>query len=165
VATISKVQVKPRETISGNSPKTLVLPEGANVTAKAGELAVLSSGYVAECSDNPSNIFGFFAEDAHNDDSAGTHNIAVYLADPDTIFCGNVYNGVAGSDAVLAQADVGRGYGLYRDTTNSKVYVSKDAVGSNIRVIVQELVDAVGDTAGRVLFRVIQKYYQLLTTS
>lgn len=165
MATISKIAVYPVGTISGNNPEVVSLPEAASVTAVKGEPVYLSGGYVTECGDNPANILGILAEDGHNDSSAGDHDIAVYVANADTIFCGNVYNGVADADTTLAVTDVGRGFGLHRATSASKLYVSKDATGANVRVIVRKLLDAAGDTAGRVYFQFIQKYNQLLTTS
>lgn len=162
MATITKRRIEPIRTVSGNSPRTLHLPEGASQTFKAGECVELRDGYVKICasSTNPTAILGFAAEDAHNGATNGLYNTKVWLADSDTIFVGNV------SDShTTAVTDRGRLAGL-KDETNTWG-VDKDESAANSRVIIVDLDDrdAVGDTNGRVHFVVRQDWFQLGTTS
>jgi len=165
MATIAQQSIMVDHTISGNSPQVLTFPEAASQTFKAGELVYLSSGYVTECGDDPSAILGVAADDAHNDASDGTHEVGVYIPNHDTVFRANVYHST-GASAVTAKTLVGNSYGVYRDTTNSKVYVDVEDT-SNHRVIILALsrLDSEGDKYGRVLFQFEQKYCQLQTTS
>jgi hypothetical protein len=78
------------------------------------------------------------------------------------VFEANVYGG----GAVTAITDVGRSFGLYRDTSNSKLYVDKgDTVNHRVVVVGLSKKDVVGDTYGRFLVQFEQKYLQLQITS
>jgi hypothetical protein len=149
-------------TFSGNAPNLLSFPEASSQTFKAGEPVYLSSGYVTECGDDPSAILGIAADDAHNAASSGLYEVGVYLPTPDMVFEANVYGG----GAITAITDVGRSMGLYRDTSNSKLYVDKgDTANHRVVVIGLSKKDAVGDTYGRYLVQFEQKYLQLQITS
>jgi len=165
LATIAISATRAVKTISGNNPMILVLPEAASLTAVTGEGVLLSAGNVPEIGANPLDILGILAEDGHNDSVAGTSNIAVAIANGDTIFEANLTDS-GGSGSVTAVADVGRGVALNRDTTNSilNVYFGSNA---NIRgrIISHSAKDDVGDTGGRVLFMFLGPYRQLDSTS
>jgi hypothetical protein len=166
VATIALGIVTPNCTISGNSPQTLVFPEASSQSFKRGEPVYLASGKVTEIASNtPSQILGFAAQDA-----SGTvdTDIAVWLANDDTLFEANVTD--AGSSAVSAVTDVGCHWKIYRDTSNSKLYIDKGTGDANVadcRITVLQLSgkDTVGDTYGRELFQVNALYRQLARTS
>lgn len=162
MATIAQQSMIVAFTISGNAPRVQSFPEAASQTFVAGEPVYLSSGYVTECGDDPSAILGIAADNAHNDSTAGKYSVGVYIPDSDMVFEANIYGG----GNLTAITDVGRSMGIYRDTTNSKLYVDKGDT-HNHRVVVVGLSkkDAVGDTYGRVLVQFEQKYLQLGITS
>lgn len=156
MATISLQRMKAIGTISGNSPEIRYYPEAASQSFKAGELVYLASGKVTICGADPSLILGMAMEDA-----TGTTNtdLAVAIANKDTVFEGNVYHGTPAS-AITAITDVGTDYGVVN--ADNKWYVDVSDT-SNVRILVRDLSkkDAVGDTYGRVLFQVMQDYCQL----
>jgi len=168
MATVTVGSASVTRTISGNSPQILTLPEAASQTFKKGELVYLSAGYVTEIGANPAYILGMAAEDAHNDDDAGTHNVAVYIANNDTIFEIHKTDS-SGSGAATAVTDVGREFAIYRDTTNSWVtaYISGAGAGANARLMCLDHSgkDTVGDTGGRLLVVVTGSFRQLFCTS
>jgi hypothetical protein len=127
--------------------------EAATQTFKKGELVYLASGYLTECSDNPSLIAGIAAEDGHNDSSAGTHTVTYVPIVPGDILEAN-------TTTLTTATNVGTVYDLYRDTTNSKAQVLLTT--SNPRVIIVKLSprDTVGDTYGRVYISFVSKYLQ-----
>jgi len=168
MATVTVSRARVARTISGNSPQVLTLPEGASATFKKGELVYLSAGYVTEIGDNPGYILGMADEDAHNDDDAGTHNVAVVIANNDTVFEFHKTDS-SGSGAATAVTDVGREFAIYRDTTNSwaTAYISGVGAGTNARLICLDHsnFDTVGDTGGRLLCMVMGSFRQLFCTS
>jgi hypothetical protein len=143
----------------------LVLPEAASVTAVRGELAFLNAGYVEECGNNPRDILGLFSEDGHNSTPAGTNNVSVEIANADNIFEFNKTDS-SGVRVASAATDRGKGFALYRDTTNSRVTVY-DGTNANIRVrcIAHSQKDVVGDTGGRLLCMFLGPWRQLDSTS
>lgn len=167
MATIPNFSCHPVKTISGNPPQILTLLEGASVAAKMGELARVLNGYVVECGDDPDDILGFFAEDAHNQASDGLKSVQVWVANDDTIFEGNISN--AGANVALLQAHLFGNYSLYRDTTNSQVDVDVGDTTNKLVVIVDWPKDdkrgIVGDTNARVWFMVLTAHQQLTTAS
>jgi hypothetical protein len=167
MATIGGFSCHPVKTISGNPPQMLTLPEGASVTAKMGELARVLNGYVVECGDDPDDILGFFAEDAHNTATDGLKSVQVWVANADTIFEANITN--AGSDKALLQIHLFFNCSLYRDTTNSRVYVDVGDVSNKLVVIVDMPLDIkrgkIDDTNARVWFKVLATKQQLTTAS
>lgn len=157
--------VTPVSNVSGNSFFTHEFPEAATQTFVEGEVVYISSGYVTECGDDPAIILGFAAKDGSNSTSNGSVDVPVYVADHDTLFCASVYHGTPGS-AVTAVTLVGTAYGLYRDTTNSKVYVDiSDTTNTRVRVVKLDPRDDVGDRYGRVWFRVLPAWHQFSRTS
>jgi hypothetical protein len=78
-----------------------LVPEGASVTATAGQTGYIdANGYALEGSDGFDYLTGVFAEDCHNDSSAGTHNVLMWIGNPWTEFEATSY-------AVLAQTNLG----------------------------------------------------------
>jgi len=160
MATISKRRMEVAKTIHGNSPWTATFPEAASQTFKLGAIVTLNaSGHVVECGADPTQILGIACGDAHNDSVAATSTVAVWIADDETLFVGNL-----SGTSVTALTDVGMGYGVVKDGNNW--HVDKTDV-ANRRVIVVELDsrDAVGDTNGRVLFMFFSQFRRLSYTS
>lgn len=169
MATIPYFSCHPVKTVSGNPPHMLSLPEGASVTAKMGELARVLNGYVVETGDDPDDILGFFAEDAHNTATDGLKNVLVWVANDDTIFEANISN--AGADKALLQLHLFFNCSLYRDTVaaNSRVHVDVGDVSNKLVVIVDMPLDdkrgKIGDTNARVWFMVLSARQQMTTAS
>ena len=162
MAVITRRRIEPVRTISGNSPRTLVLPLGATQTFKTGECVQLVAGYVQVCgSANPTAILGFAAEDATSG-TAGQYNIKVWLADRDTIFVGNVGSGSTQTTSVALR---GAGAGLYDVGDYWTVDTSITATTQRVQIVDLDTRDTVGDTYGRVHFTVKQPYFQLASTS
>lgn len=164
MATIPKQRIEPARTISGNSPHTLVLPLGATQTFKQGAPVYLVAGYVVAGSGS-TQILGFALEDATSG-SAGTYNISVALAEPDTVFQGNVGDGSSQTTAITLRGATA----LLYDDTGSSGYWTVDTTGvtgATNQLLIMDLhpADTVGDTNGRVLFRVLTQWYQLARTS
>lgn len=136
MATSADIAVAPVKQISGGPPLMMTLNEGGSVTAKTGEWAKRTNGLVVEGADNDPLILGFFAEDAHNATS-DTKTAKVYVATGDQIFKGNL-KGASGANRAGKQADIGQSFPLYRDTTNSKVFIDGSAK-TNMRVMVVDV--------------------------
>jgi hypothetical protein len=169
-------------TISGNSPMLLAFPEAASLTAKAGEVVYLASGYLTEAANssgvvttNP--VLGVLGDDGHNGASAGLYSAGVYIANFDTIFKGTLVNS-SGTRIATNVGYVGCVAGLYADTTNSRVYVAGTVLPSNrlgppkatneyplVQIVALDPEDDVGDVGGRVLFKFLSHAQQLMTTS
>lgn len=161
MATIPKQRIEPVKTISTKGPRLVSLPLGATQTFHAGAKVVLSAGYVVVGATGATVSLGIAAEDATSG-TAGQYTIKVYLADPDTIFVGNV----GGSGAqVTALTDRGAQANLYLDTNHWTV--DKTGTGTNARVTIIDLDprDTVGDTNGRVHFVFKAPFAQFSTTS
>jgi hypothetical protein len=157
MASIAKQAVEVVRTSHGGSPVEETYPEAATQTFKKGESVYLVSGYVTEWSDNDSNrMLGFAAEDAHNDTTAGTHNISVWLTgNSGNIFEGNVCT-TSGGNQVTAIAQVGELYPLYPNTTNSIMQVNiANTAGALDCARILKIKGVVGDTNGRVEFTII----------
>lgn len=74
--------------------------------------------------------------------------IPYYSASPHNEFWGRTRGGT------LALANVGLAYGLFRDASKNVVLVDLgNTESTSLRVIVTELVDAVGDSGGAVIFK------------
>jgi len=157
------------KTISGNPPTELFYPEAASKSFKMGELVYLVDGKVTEVGDNPSVILGMAAQDA-----SGTTDtqIAVIVANDDVLFEFNKVSdsggsGTGGTAAATAVTDVGKGFNIYRDTTNNITHAGLYPYGGNERLVCVDLSDkdSVGDVGGRVLCIVHGRYRQLFSTS
>ena len=165
MATVTVQRARVARTISGNSPQVLTLPEAASQTFKKGEFVYLSGGYVTEIGANPALILGMADEDGHNGATAGLYNVAVVIANMDTIFEIHKTNS-SGVAVVTAVTDVGKEFAIYRDTTNSWA-TAYDGGGANSRLICLDHsnFDTVGDTGGRLLVQVLGSFRQLFCTS
>lgn len=159
MATIPLQKVYAVSTVSGNPPETKNYPEAASQTFYQGEPVYLSSGYVTACGADPSTILGFAAADGSNT-TAGAVETPVWIANEDTYFCANVYHTSAPS-AITAITEVGTSYGIVEVSNKWHIDLSDT---SNTRVQVKWLDerDTVGDTYGRVWFKVLLANRQLL---
>jgi hypothetical protein len=171
MATINLMRAWVARTISGNSPQVLHLPEASSLACKAGEFVYLASGLVTEIGNSPTAILGMAMEDGHNGD-ASANQIAVWIANSDTIFCINKVSsaagtaGTGGAAAATATADVGRVFGLYRDTTNNITHASVPDNGNPCLICLDhDNRDTLGDTGGRLLVMVAGNFRQLFSTS
>jgi len=110
MATISKERIKAVKTLTDGPPAILHALEGASQAFVIGELVWRVGGYVEETTgDTPAVIYGVAAANASNDSTAETDNdleVPVFLADPNTLFEGNVLT-TAAADYVLTAADLG----------------------------------------------------------
>ena len=160
MATIPKRAIDVAQTVSGNSPQTVRLPEAASQTFKKGALVALNaSGYLAECGADPTAVCGVAAEDGHNGSAAGDYNLKLWVANDDTIFLANL-----GGSSVTALTDVARPMGVV--AASSLWHVDKtDLTNTVVKVIGLDTRDTVGDTNGRVLFQFLGKVRQLASTS
>jgi hypothetical protein len=129
---MSKVQIK-------------YYPEAASQSFKAGHLVILSSGKVTKAASDPAanTILGIAAQAA-----TGTTDspIGVYVADVTSEYIAHVE-----ASAVTAVTDIGVGYGIVLDGTYDVFRVDKSDT-TNKKVVITEILDAVGDTNGRVVF-------------
>lgn len=124
-------------------------PEGDSQSFIVGDVLSLDTtadkGHrVVKAGADPSVIVGVAAEKASG--SAGK-KIAVWVADEEGEFLAHV-----GSGQAINNDDVGDKFGIVEDTTN-KIWRVDRADTTNTRVIVTQLVDAHGDTNGRVVFK------------
>ncbi len=183
MATIALQPVRPVQSAVGQQPWLMEFPEAATQKFKAGYAVYLAATGITLCAANPAKILGFAADDAHNDATAGTHKIGVYIAHPSSVFAGNLVvsgnangNNVAPTRVAVTQALLGLSYGLNLDGTNFIATVDTSDTGSSKeRVTVIGPVEAygvsdpsegvLGDTGARVLFTVMPAYSQLYMLS
>lgn len=152
MATIPVGKVKPYRKV-----RIEHFPEGSSQTFVAGDLltysATADTGHqvIKATSDTTiANLVGFAAEAASG--TAGT-KLAVYVGDEMGEFVANVCT-VAVADDTLDNDDVGDHYGLLADVTNAAWRVDLGEVTANNKVVqIVKLLDAAGDTNGRVVFR------------
>lgn len=166
MATIALGKASWAMSLDGGPASVLTFLEGASQSFVAGEIVMLTAGYVVECGDNPVAILGIALADAHNT-TAGLYSIPVALADHRNIFRANCCSS-AGTGAATTLAMIGKGASLLRDTTNSMLQVLSTSLdGNNSRVTIMGLdkQDVLGDTAGRLLFKFKQPFSQLAMTS
>ncbi len=149
-------------------PFSITVQEGALQTFKKGWIVMIVAGYCVDCaSDTPGTIYGVANEDAHNDATAGTHQISVSLANTVNVFAGNALE-AALADHVLVQADIGVTMAIQRDTANNRVFLNASTkAGANCRVFTLRTGQNtdVGDTNGRLLFVFLPNFSQSLGTS
>ena len=122
------------------------IPEGATQSYKNGHVVVLSAGKAVKGATDPAagTVLGVAADAAAGVvDSKGL----IYAADEQAEFIGNVQD-----TGVLALANVGLSCGLVLDATNDIHRVDLSDTTS-LQVKVTELVDAVGDVNGQVVFK------------
>lgn len=125
-------------------------PEAASQTFKRGELVILQTtsdkGHQVTISgaDPTAGILGIAAADA-----SGTENtlIPVWLFTPDSEFLMHIADG-----QTLDNDDLGVGYGIVKDSTNTIWRVDRTETTAKV-VVVVKLIDAHGDVNGRVVVR------------
>lgn len=148
-----------------NSPRTY--PEAGSQTFAKGELVYLNQGALTEvASDTPGVILGVANQAAHNT-TIYTTRTSVSVGSEGILFEGNMVS-MGGADRTIANTDLGRVAGIYRDTANSKVYVNGSVTGgSSARVFVHGLAkdNQIGDVNARVLFEFLPAFIQNRTTS
>lgn len=163
MATIPKQRIEPIKTVSTKGARIATYPLGATQTFKQGAKVMLEAGYVVVAATGATIALGIAAEDATSG-TAGLYNIKVYIADPDTIFIGNV--GAASAQTTRLQ-DRGAQANLYLESSSGLWLVDKTGTGTNARVTIVDLDprDTVGDTNGRVHFVFKAPFAQLSATS
>lgn len=133
-------------------------PEDSSQSFKVGDPVILSTdsdegNYIKIAGADPTTDRGFvgFAAKA----ATGTKGtmIDVWLATGDAEFIGHV-SGAAAADDTLDNDDIGVEYGIVVDSTNTIYRVDLSETTAKV-VRILELVDAHGDTNGRVVFHVI----------
>jgi len=120
--------------------------EGAAQTFRAGALVVLSAGRIVKGASDPAanTVVGIAAEKA-----SGVQNtkIGVYIADENAEFQGRVQD-----TGALALAQVGAQFGIVLDAVNDIFRVDLSDTTNKVLTIT-ELIDAVGDINGKVVFK------------
>jgi len=163
MATVTLTRAVLAKTESGNEPLVINYPEAASQTFVKGEFVYLSSGYVMEIGDNPTAILGMALDNAHNS-TAGAYKVGVAVFSDNTILEMNKVN-TSGVAQATAYSDIGKTFGIYRDTTNNMTYAADASASPRLICIGLSGSDQVGDTGGRLLLRVIGTYRQLSSTS
>lgn len=155
------------KTTTDTSAWVTTLPEAASQTFKIGEIVVLVNGYVQEIASNtPDAVLGVAMTAGNNAAAAGSYNTKFAVACPTTIFSGSAGNASGG--LVTAVTAVTNEYGIYRDTTNSRVLIDTSVVAAAsavVRIIKVDPVYTVGDTYGRYYFQFLPDLCQLTSTS
>lgn len=123
--------------------------EGAAQTFKPGHVVILTAGKIVKgASAAVAAIVGIAAEAASG---VTDRKIGVYMADENTEFQGRVQD-----TGALALANVGAQYGLVLDAAAGRdIFRVNLADTTNKAVIVTELIDAVADVNGKVVFKFI----------
>lgn len=162
MATIPIRPFRPYKTFSGGHPFRMALPEVASQTFKAGAVVVLNgAGKVMEAGVNPAGIMGVSEGDGLNiaaPTDADKTKFAV--ADPNTIFVGNVSTG-----QTTAQTDVTSAYGITKVGENWTIDKTKTGASARVRIVDLDPRDAVGDIQGRLMFQFYDTYTAFATTS
>lgn len=120
--------------------------EGASQTFKPGHVVVLAAGSLVKGASDPAanTVVGVAAEAASG---VTGRKIGVYMADESAEFQGRVQD-----TGALALANVGTQYGIVFDAGRDIFRV--DLTDTTAKVVtVTELIDAVGDVNGKVVFK------------
>lgn len=126
-------------------------PEAASETFIKGAVLINAAGYLSQgAADLTSGIIGIAAEPAHNDASAGLHNIRYWPALPGAVFEATLED-ETNNNHVLVAADRFAKRALQYDSTNKRWYIDENDAGATAAIIVG-FKDAVGATKGRVYF-------------
>ncbi len=156
MATITLQRAKCVKTISGNAPESLVFPEAANQSLKAGQVVYVVSGKVTECASDATSIAGMAVADAS---TVTDTDCEIYVANSDSVFEMNVYHATPGS-AITAVTTPTTAYGIV--VANNKCYVDiAEVTATSILVRNLSELDAVGDTYGRIHGQVLTDIRQL----
>lgn len=126
--------------------------EASSQSFLKGQFVYLASGLVTVCADDATTILGMTLIDAT---TATTGVIPVVIATDNTRFEGNVYHATAAS-AITAATNLGVKYGLEVDSNRCYVDIGQTAADAfTIDKILVGGGKSVGDTYGRVVFKVI----------
>jgi len=142
MATVQKAAI---EILTPDKGTFRIYRETAAMDTKKGELVTIASGKAEDLAGtDPANtsIAGIAMADASGVTDA---EILVFVPDIDCLFVANL--GVA---QVSAETDIGARYGLVE--ASNKVHVDQSDTTVD-RVVVVDLLDPVGDTNGRVIFK------------
>lgn len=159
MATQARIPMRAVRTLSGNPIPRLALPEKAGQTFLKGAVCMIeaASGYVIECSANPTLIAGLANAAGGNTSSSGTNTQVLELAHPDTLFRGYLDNNDGGT-GTAAQTDQGKGYGITKSGTSPTAwFVDKNKTTTTVRVVIWEFWTEAGyaglsDTMPHVIF-------------
>jgi len=179
MATIKKSSIGVSHTISGNSPQIVYHQEGAAVfdglyyggpssggfrkgcllyvnSSNALEPIRGGTGFEATGADAAiARIIGFAAEPATQ---TNANELAVYAANADNVFYGNVVSTTSGATSTISLVSVSEAAGASINATGSRVYVNPvgfGAASSVFRIVGKHPDDAYGDTNGRALFQIL----------
>lgn len=145
-------------TVSGNSPQVGYYPEAASQSFLAGQFVYLASGKITACSDDASAMLGMAVQNASG---VTDRDLAVHIANEDTIFEANVYyDGDGDSDDAVAITHVGGDFALKVDSGKCHVDIS-DTTNKAFRVLRISPKDNAGDIYGRVHFTVLRDVRQV----
>jgi len=155
MATINVAKVQPRRHVEVRH-----FPEGASQTFVRGDLLTFSGTadtgnrvIKATSGTTASQLVGFAAESASG--TAGTM-IAVWLADEMAEFTANICTVTCGDDTIDLD-DLGDAYGMLADTTNAAWRINlAETTSNNQWAVITEIIDASGDTNGRVAFKILK---------
>jgi hypothetical protein len=170
MATAPRIEFQAVKPLVGLSIAQESFPEAATQTFKKGACVVLTAGYLGECGAAPALIMGIASRAGQNGATAGAKSQSVYLAHPDTLFLGNLDNGVTGTGTTAA-ANRGASYAVIKHPGTGKWAV--DNAGVAHRVVVWGFWDgvqdgitmALGDILGWVYFQFDPVYFQGSHTS
>lgn len=138
-------------------------PEAASQSFKKGEFVYLASGKVTVCASDATTILGMAMQDA-----TGTTDtsLPVFVATASTLFVGNVYHGTPGSAITAVTTcfpDAGP-YALYVASNKHHVDIG-DTGHDSILPVALDGRDTVGDTYGRIEFKLLPAVLQAERTS
>lgn len=156
--TIDLQNAKVVGTISGNSPEVGYFPEAAGQSFKSGQFVYLNNGKVTACADDATVILGLAVHDASGVED---QDVAVHLANEDTIFEMNVYyDGDGDADDAVDITQVGGEYALVVVSNKCHVDISDT---SNKAFLIRRISprDSAGDIYGRVHLQVLASAAQL----
>ena len=159
--------VMPRLKLDGGTPSLWPFPELGAETFKAGEMVSLSGsagnavGVTKPGVDaSGQGILGFAADNASGFTSSV---VGVYIATPDTVFCGNVGHSATSALAQTGPTDWGQSFGL--TSLSGRTYVDKAKAGANASTALCRVIgfmdqDTVPTFYGRVYFQVLSPVCQ-----
>lgn len=164
------VGVMPVKSLDGGNPPVWSFPELGAETFVQGCMVCLSGvvgtrlGITQPGTDASGyGILGFSADAASGQTSSFK---GVWIANPTTVFVGNVNHNSTSSTGITAASDLGRLYGL--TCLSGRTYVDKSKTNTSttlVRVIGLYDGDTVGTFQGRVYFQVLDSYCQLMQNS
>lgn len=164
MATLTRERTRVAYTISGNSPEIRQAPEGASQTYGEGAFLFLSASSrlraLPTASISRADVAKGIAGMALADGASRTNSttmIRFTVANPDTVFIGNIASRQSTATATLAYVQLGSVFGA--SINASTVFPNvKSVAATNSLLIVKGFFedDAIGDTYGRVYFQFLR---------